>query len=165
MATRLRKTMAGGFGALTALGVLLVTFTGGWEGKKNTAYRDIVGVWTICYGSTQGVKAGDHKTDAQCAALLGEDLEKHEIGMRKCLTAPDKLPEKVYAASLSLTFNIGIGAFCRSTVRRLLNAGDLAGACDAIPLFNRAGGKVVKGLVNRRAAERKLCMEGLNVRH
>ncbi|MEO3997168.1 lysozyme [Mesorhizobium sp. CAU 1732] len=151
------KTAAG---ALTALGILAAAFVGGWEGKRNAAYQDIVGVWTVCYGETRGVKRGDRYTDAECTAMLGQGLAEFETGMRKCLKAPDAIPGKSYAMFLSLSYNIGTGAFCRSTVARRANAGDIVGACNAIPLWNKAGGRVVKGLVNRRAAEQRICLEG-----
>lgn len=93
--------------------------------------------------------------------MLGNALVEFETGMRKCLTSPDKVPDKPYVAFLSLSYNIGTGAFCRSSVARYANSADYRRACDAISLYNKAGGRVVKGLVNRRADERKLCLEGL----
>lgn len=158
MATRLKKGMIGG---LTAVGILAVGFVGGWEGKRNTAYLDIVGVPTVCFGETRGVKLGDKYTDEQCKAMLGEGLVEFEQGMRKCLVRPDTIPDKSYAMFLSLTYNIGQGAFCRSTIARRLNSGDIRGACDGLLAWNKAGGKVVQGLVNRRKAEHKLCLEGV----
>lgn len=147
-------------GALTALGLLAASFVGGWEGKRNVAYPDIVGVWTVCYGETRGVKRGDRYTDDQCTAMLGNGLVEFEEGMRACLKAPDAIPAKPYAMFLSLSYNIGTGAFCRSTVARRANAGDIVGACNAIPMWNKAGGRVVRGLVNRRAEEQRVCLEG-----
>ena len=93
--------------------------------------------------------------------MLGDALIEFEAGMRKCLVAPDKIPDRPYVALLSLSYNIGTRAFCGSTVAKRVNAGDIRGACNAIPAWNRAGGKVIPGLVNRRAAERKLCLEGV----
>lgn len=147
-------------GTLTAVGMLLVGFVGGWEGKRNNAYLDIVGVPTVCYGETRGVKLGDRYTDEECKAMLGDGLDEFAAGVNKCLTDPSKVPDKTYAAFVSLAYNIGQGAFCRSTVARKANANDFIGACNAIPAWNKAGGKVVKGLVNRRKEEQKLCLEG-----
>lgn len=158
MKTRL-KQITGGVAALTVAGSLAVQTVGGFEGLRLYAYRDVIGIWTACYGSTKGIKPGMRFSKADCDNLLVGDLIEHEQGMRRCLKDPDALPIKVYVAELSLTFNIGVGAFCRSTVARRTNAGDLRGACDAIPLFNKAGGKVIKGLVKRRAQERALCLE------
>jgi len=62
-----------------------------------------------------------------------------------------------WAAFTSLAFNVGVPTFCRSSVARKANAGDMAGACKAIGLYVYAGGKVVRGLQNRRKAEIALC--------
>ncbi|MGH0004064.1 lysozyme [Pseudovibrio ascidiaceicola] len=139
---------------------LILAFVGTWEGLRTTAYRDIIGKPTICYGETLGVKMGDTATKAQCDAMLLKSLKRHEAGMRRCLKYPDKIPIKTYVAFVSLTYNVGVGNFCRSTARRRLNAGDWSGACQAATWFNRAGGRKVQGLVNRRQAEYKLCMQG-----
>lgn len=144
--------------AATALAVLLV---GGFEGLRLYSYPDIIGVWTACYGETSGIHPGMRFTKAQCDAKLAESLAGHEKGMRSCLATPDSLPDKVYVAELSLAYNIGVTAFCRSSIARKTNAGDLRGACDAIPLYNRAGGRIIPGLVNRRTKERLFCLEGL----
>jgi lysozyme len=146
-------------GAVAALAVSLV---GGWEGLRLTAYSDVVGVPTICYGETHGVKLGDKATKAECDAQLIASLRKHEAGMRNCLKDPDAIPARSYVSFVSLTYNVGVGAFCRSTAAKRLNAGDVRGACDAATWFNRAGGKVWPGLVNRRTAEHDLCLSGLS---
>lgn len=151
--SRLKKS-----GTLMAGAVALV---GAWEGVKTVAYKDIVGVPTVCFGETRGVKMGDSYTMDECRAMLGDALVEFEMNMRKCLKAPDSIPDKPYTAFLSLSYNIGTGAFCGSTVARKANEGDLKGACNAIPAWNRAGGRVVKGLVNRRAEEQKICLEGV----
>ncbi|WP_083982590.1 lysozyme [Devosia soli] len=118
------------------------------------------GIPTVCFGETRGVKLGDSYTVDQCQVMLGDALIEFEAGMRKCLAAPDAVPDKPYVAFLSLSYNIGTGAFCGSTVARRANAGDFRGACNAIPMWNRAGGQVVPGLINRRADEQRLCLEG-----
>jgi hypothetical protein len=73
----------------------------------------------------------------------------------------DSLPDKVYVADLSLAYNIGTGAFCRSSIVRLQNAGQLRASCDRFPLYNKAGGRTISGLVKRRGKEQVLCIEGL----
>lgn len=149
-ASRLKK---GGAGLAAAIALI-----GTWEGVRTVAYRDIVGVPTVCFGETRGVKMGDRYTMEECRAMLGDGIVEFEAGMRKCLAKPDAVPEKAYVAFLSLSYNIGTGAFCKSTVARRANAGDVKGACDAILAFNKAGGRVVQGLVNRRADERRICL-------
>ncbi len=155
--SRLRTALKG----LTAAGVLAVGTIGAYEGLRLKSYPDVIGIWTVCYGETKGIKPGMKFTKAQCDNMFADRLEEFETGMRKCLIAPDSVPIKPYVAFLSLTYNIGQAGFCRSTVARRINSGDLRGACEALTLYNRAGGKVVKGLVIRRASERKLCLEGL----
>jgi lysozyme len=153
--SRLKKS-----GALMAAAVALV---GTWEGLRTVAYPDRLAnnIPTVCYGWTIGVKLGDRYTVEECKALLGQGLVEFEKGIRKCLKSPDAIPDKVYVSFLSFAYNVGTGAFCKSTLLRKANAGDLRGACNELPRWNRAGGRVVKGLVNRRADEKKLCLEGL----
>lgn len=152
---RLGKGLIAGSVALTALAT---TYIAQFEGRELRAYRDIVGVWTICDGETNGVKPGYVATPAQCDEMLARNLRTYEAGLDKCLTYP--VPGKVKVAFLSWTYNVGVGAACGSTLVRKANAGDIVGACNELPKWNRAGGKIVRGLSNRRAAERELCLEG-----
>jgi lysozyme len=71
------------------------------------------------------------------------------------------ISEEEHAAYLSFAFNVGVNAFCGSTAVRKLNAGDRTGACAELSNWTRSGGKVLPGLVRRRAAERQLCESGL----
>ncbi|KAB2662746.1 lysozyme [Brucella tritici] len=158
MASRLRKGVTG---ALTALGISAVAFIGTQEGLRLKSYPDIIGVWTACYGETKNIKPGMTFTKPQCDKMLADRLVEFETNMRSCLKAPDQIPDKPYLAFLSLAYNIGSPTFCKSTIARKANAGDLSGACDAITLYNRAGGKVVKGLVDRRERERAYCKAGI----
>ncbi|WP_259668420.1 lysozyme [Rhizobium lentis] len=157
MASRLRKA---GYG-LTVAGALAVGFVGGKEGLSTKAYRDVVGVPTICFGETRGVKMGDTATVEECKAMLGDALVEFEGNMRACLTNPDAIPDKPYVSFLSVSYNIGSRAFCGSTIARRANAGDLVGACNAILAWNKAGGRVIRGLVARRKEEQRMCLEGL----
>ena len=155
--SRLKKS-----GALTAAAVALV---GAWEGLRTVAYRDVVGIPTVCFGETRGVKMGDRYTVEECKAMLGDALVEFEGGMRACLSHPDAIPEKSYVAFLSLAYNIGNGAFCSSSVARKANAGDIKGACASILLYNKArlNGRlqVIKGLDNRRKDENRICLQGI----
>lgn len=144
--------------AITALAVALV---GGFEGLRTKAYLDVVNVPTICFGETRGVKIGDTKNVAECKAMLGEALAEFETGMRKCLKSPDSIPDRPYVAFLSLAYNVGTGAFCRSTLVKRVNAGDIRGGCDELLKWDRAGGMRWKGLTRRRQEERALCLSGL----
>jgi lysozyme len=172
----MNRMQKGALGAAVGSALTLaVYFIGPWEGLRLNAYQDIVGVWTICYGETKGVRPGQKATKPECDAMFARSITSHEIGMRRCLREPGPMlaaraavaadnhaiPTGSYVAFVSLTYNIGVGGFCHSSLPRLINAGDIRAACNALPAFNRAGGRVVQGLVNRRAAERKLCLEGV----
>lgn len=158
MTSRLKKAGIG----FTVAGSLAIGTIGAFEGLRTRAYIPIPGdVPTICFGETRGVKMGDTATIAECKVMLGNALVEFETNMRRCLIAPDRIPDKPYVSFLSLSYNIGSRAFCNSTAARKANAGDVRGACDAILSWNKAGGRVVPGLSRRRAEERKLCLEGL----
>jgi len=130
-----------------------------WEGVELQAYRDIVGVPTVCYGETRGVKMGDRYTLAECKTQLAAAVGQFEAAIRPCL--PATLPDPTRAAFISAAYNIGSHAFCKSTMSRRAKAGDLRGACEALLMWIKAGGREVRGLVNRRKAERELCLSGL----
>jgi lysozyme len=160
MTSRLAKWGIGGLVA-TAMGVATVNLVGPWEGLRLDSYKDIVGVWTICYGETKGVGPNMRETKEGCDKQFIVSLVEHEQDMRKCLKDPDAIPIRPYIAYVSLTYNIGARNFCKSSMPRLINDGKYDEACDFLLVFNRAGGKVVQGLVNRRQAERKYCRSGL----
>jgi GH24 family phage-related lysozyme (muramidase) len=143
-----------GAGAATFIAAA-TAYVGQHEGRMLTAYQDVSGVWTICNGDTKNVRQGQKATDAECDERLLERLIEHEAGMLKCLRV--ELPPHAHLAFLSLTYNIGVDAFCGSTAARRINAGDLVGACDQILRWNRAGGVVWRGLDSRRKSEREIC--------
>lgn len=151
--TRLKKGAA-----ITAV---VVGIVGGFEGLRTVAYKDPIGIPTICFGETRGVKMGDRYTADQCRAILGDRLIEFEQGMVKCIVQPDKLPDEPYAAFLSFSYNVGTGAFCKSTLARKLNAGDLRGACNELLKWDKAGGFKLPGLTKRRIEERALCLKGV----
>lgn len=129
-----------------------------WEGRELVPYRDIVGVWSVCEGITgDAVVPGRHYTGAECDKLLDTELGKHYAGVAKCITYP--IRDHEMAAVVSWTFNVGVGAACGSTLVRKINRGEPASSwCAELFRWNRAGGKVVRGLTNRRKAEYKVCM-------
>jgi len=135
--------------------VIAVVCVGGFEGLRTVAYRDPVGIPTICFGSTTGVKMGDRKTVDECKALLAEELEAFARGVDACLKVPVSDTRK--AALVSFAYNVGTGAFCKSTLVRKLNAGD-PNACDELLRWTSAKGITLPGLVNRRKEERALCL-------
>lgn len=134
-----------------------------WEGRELKPYRDIVGVWTVCYGhaDTSGVPVDRNRTytPAECKELLATDTGVAFGHVARCI--PLDLPVPTLAAFTSAALNIGQKVVCGSTLQRKAKAGDIPGACKALLSWVYAGGKVVRGLVNRRNAEYKVCMEGV----
>lgn len=125
-----------------------------FEGCRLTAYRDAVGIWTIGYGSTGAhVHPGKRITAQEAEALLQDDLERFERAVDE---AALRAPDNQFAAMVALSFNIGIAAFRRSTVLREHNADRCEAAARAFSMWNKAGGRVLAGLVRRRAAEADL---------
>lgn len=144
---------------------LTIAFIGGWEGTKYVAYRDVVGVPTICQGLTKGVKMGDIATPSECDKRFAEELTHFENGVKRCIKPWDTLPVKTQVSIVSWAYNVGIGGACGSTATKRFNYGNYRGACDAMTWWNKGtiNGKRVRiqGLANRRAAEHKLCVEDL----
>ena len=142
--------------ALGAAAALAVATVGAYEGLRTYTYRDAVGIPTYCFGETEGAVMGRTYTVAQCKELLGNRLEEFNAMVDSCVHVPMSVKRRV--ASVSLAYNIGGGAFCKSTYVKRLNAGDPK-ACDSILAYNRAGGKVLAGLTRRRQEERTLCYQ------
>jgi GH24 family phage-related lysozyme (muramidase) len=165
-----RKSDDGFIGRRGAVGIMAaaalsaaVPVVAQFEGRSLSAYRDIVGVATICDGVTLGVQIGDTASHKDCDKLLARELRTHAAGLSACVIddVEAKIPRDMSVALISWTYNVGVGAACGSTLVRKLNAGDLYGACEQLPRWNRAGGRVVRGLTNRRAAERDMCIGAL----
>lgn len=154
-----RQKQGTGAGAAAAV-ALAIGIIAPWEGLRTTAYQDIVGVWTVCYGETKGVQRGDTHTPEECKTMLAREVASYEANLRaRCLDYP--MPDAVRAAVVSLAYNIGVQGVCSGSIARLAAANDLRGICNILPRYNRAGGKVVRGLANRRLAEQKICLAAL----
>jgi len=131
-----------------------------FEGCKLQAYQCSAGVWTIGYGITEAADVGIKPTKGQTITqdradeLLRLTVDKFAKAVDRMITA--KVNANEFGACVCLTFNIGTGAFFKSTVLRELNAGNKDKAAAAFRMWNRAGGVVSKGLVNRREAEAAL---------
>jgi lysozyme len=127
------------------------------EGYRDTAYIPVAGdVPTIGFGTTQNVRMGDKITVPQALDRALTDVQKFEGAMKRCVKVP--LHQYEYDAYVSLTYNIGEGAFCRSTLVRKLNAGDYTGACEQILRWDNFKGKPLRGLTIRREKEYKQCI-------
>lgn len=130
-----------------------------FEGCVLSAYRDAVGVWTIGYGTTKGVKPGMRISKAQAEKLLMDDIHRERIpAINKCVKVP--ISNNELCALISFTYNVGNGALAKSTLVRKLNAGrPRREVADEFLKWVRAGGRVLRGLVRRRKAERELFLD------
>ena len=144
--------------AINAAGIDLIKR---FEGLRTEAYDDGFGTWTIGYGHTAGVVPGQRISPAEAERLLLDDLATFEARVRQLCTRAPTANE--LAALTSLAFNIGVGAFQRSTALRKHTAGDPVGAAEAFKLFRRAGGREVPGLLRRRNAEAALYLTPANL--
>lgn len=142
-----------------------VAFTAAWEGFAPVATHERIdppGVITWCFGRTNyddpSVKVGTRFTKAECEKELPETLARYAADVEDCIPDVSNMPPSRQAALISFTYNLGKGNLCKSSVARYLNAGDVRRGCDAMLLYDRANGVVLKGLQNRRRAERELCL-------
>lgn len=141
-----------------------VAFIKQWEGLELESYQDIAGVWTIGYGHTETAAPNMQITEAEAEALLRRDLGWREEAINALVLVP--LNQNEFDALVSFIFNVGAGAFRKSTARKRLNAGDRIGAAEALTWFNKAtvGGvlREVTGLSRRRAEEKALFLTPLD---
>lgn len=132
------------------------------EGFRGNAYPDpatgakpyTVGHGTTIYPSGMPVKLGDKVTEQQADAYLRNDVKNFEAAVSKAVKV--KLTQGQFDALVSFTYNVGPANMASSTLIKKLNAGDVNGAADEFPRWNKAAGKVMAGLTTRRAAERAL---------
>ncbi|QTG15706.1 lysozyme [Agrobacterium tumefaciens] len=128
------------------------------EGLRLTAYNCPSFIPTIGYGTTKGLTRADvgkkKITEAEAERLLKEDLKRFEADVSRLVKVP--VNENEFSALVSLVYNIGTGAFAGSTLLRYLNSGDKANAAGQFERWNKGGGRVLNGLVKRRAAEKAL---------
>ena len=125
-----------------------------YEGLQLKAYKCPAGVWTIGYGHTRGVKECDVITEKQADLYLLDDLRDAENAVN--IHTKVKLNQNQFDALVSFVYNLGSGNFKSSTLLKKLNAGDYIGAANEFKRWNKAGGKVLNGLVKRRASETNL---------
>jgi lysozyme len=130
-----------------------------WEGFEPEAYRDVVGVWTIGFGHTKDVKEGDKISYYDAIALLKKEVAYFARGVELNVKVP--VTQNMFDALTSFTYNLGIGNLKRSTLLRKLNREDYEGAAREFKRWNRAGGKVYRGLTSRRLEEEELFRKDL----
>lgn len=145
----------------------VAVFIAGFEGTSNRVYVDPVGVKTVCVGHAstgpdgKPLRLGDTYTDDVCGYLLGKDIAEAQKAVESTVKVPLSDGEKL--AYTDFVFNMGRGAFARSSMLKKLNAGNHTGACRELPRWNKGTVKgkpvVLPGLVTRRAAEMKACLQ------
>ena len=146
---------------LAALAFSAAGAVGRWQSEwfTSTAVIPIPGdVPTIGFGTTEGVKLGDTITVPKALERSLADIQKFEGAVKRCVKVA--LYQHEYDAYVQLAYNIGEGAFCGSTLVRLLNEGRYLDACRQILRWNRAQGREVRGLTIRRQREYTLCLGG-----
>lgn len=147
-----------------AVAVLAAAFIGGWEGYAPVAVHnsfDPRNVITIGHGLTNydlpGLKAGQKcGKEVDCATLFQKAMGKYDTELLRHVHVA--MPPHRHAAMISFVYNVGEGNLARSSVVRYLNAGQTTKACNALLQWTKANGRVLKGLVNRRKAEREWCL-------
>lgn len=134
-----------------------------FEGCELTAYRDVVGVWTIGYGHTGDVKEGETITQAQADEILANDLKTYVAGVNNLVKV--SINQNQFDALVSFAFNLGVSALGMSTLLQDINAHNFQAAAGEFGHWNHAGGQVVAGLTARRAAEAALFEKPVPVVH
>ena len=122
-----------------------------FEGLRLRAYWDAVGIPTIGYGHTRNVQMGTRITRSEAKQLLLQDVYEFERGVEDLITVD--LHQHEFDALVSFSFNVGLGALRRSTLRAKLNVGDFEGAAEEFRRWDRAGGRRLRGLTRRRRQE------------
>ncbi|WP_240724593.1 lysozyme [Halomonas borealis] len=151
----MKKAGVAAIGSASAMSLALGVVSH-FEGKENAAYRDPVGVVTICYGHTATARIGQSLSDETCSELLAGDLGDAFDAVDDHVDV--EMPATRRASLASFVFNVGEGAFQRSTLLRRLNAGRWRDACDELLRWVYADGQWLRGLDRRRRAERQLCL-------
>lgn len=129
------------------------------EGLETSAYKDPIGIPTICYGHTSTAYIGQVKTISECQELLAADLVVAISDVESRVKVPLTVERR--AALVSFAYNVGGTKFASSTLLKKMNAGDAKGACAELSKWVYAGGVKLNGLVARRFEERALCEMGL----
>ena len=158
MSSSLRnKLIAAAGGGSMLIASLFIGGKDGVEGRVYEPYKDVAGVWTVCDGHTgNDIIKGKKYTDRECDRLLWNDLKPVKQTVDGLVKV--QLNEYQRASLYSFTYNVGSGAFSKSTLLKKLNAGDQEGACEELRRWVYAGGMKFRGLMNRRDMERSMCL-------
>lgn len=147
----MKKQIAGGAAIIGLIAAFVVPF----EGTRTKAYRDPVGIWTICTGETQGVYPGQTKTEAECKAQLAKRIPDYLGPVDQMM--PD-LPDNRRIAYTDFAYNVGVATLRKSSIPALEKTGKWPQACAVLKRYVYAGGRVLPGLVKRREKEYQLCI-------
>ena len=128
-----------------------------FEGCELQAYQCAAGVWTIGYGHIKGVSEGMSITQEQAEQMLLDELKEYENYINELVTV--NLSQNQFDALVSWVYNLGPANLQSSTLLKVLNSGDYSGVPAQIERWNKAGGKVLEGLIRRREAESALFCE------
>lgn len=160
MSPKLRNSIVAAIGGgAIAITTVLLSGKDGLEGREYVAYRDVVGVLTVCDGHTgSDIIHGKRYSDAECDALTRADLKRIAAQVDSHINVPTTETQR--AAIYSFAYNVGPNAAIKSTLLKKLNARDYRGACDELRRWVYAGGRKWKGLVNRREVEHEVCTWG-----
>jgi len=149
-----------GAGSLSAVGLILLALH---EGFSPTPYKDSGGVWTDGFGNTHQVVPGKKVSVPEALERLNENASVAGKAVSRCISAP--MTQNEYDAFVSFTYNVGEGAFCKSTMAKKFNAGDKVGACNEFLRWTFVAGMDCKnkannchGIVERRLKEKNLCL-------
>lgn len=153
--TALTKRVVIGLLALSTSGAAAIAL---YEGNRNVAYVDPVGVVTICTGHTRTAKLGQVRTNAQCAVLLKEDVAETQAAIKRLVKG--NLTQGQFDALVSFTFNVGTTNFANSTLLKHINAKKCWAAGAEFSRWDKGGGRTLPGLTKRRDYERKLWEAG-----
>lgn len=167
MADTMSKKKKAGFGALALAGMVAIAspLITTWEGVRTDPYRDSVGIQTVCVGETR-VQMRRYTLE-ECDDLLAKAIPEFAVPVAKLSPGIEDSPYE-WAAHTSLAYNIGVRGYARSSIRKLFNQGKRVEACEFFGRYNRAGGRVLKGLNFRRQGdshrigEIEVCLIGAN---
>lgn len=157
-----RRTTIGTTAAIAAAIAIATPYIQKFEGLKHTTYPDVGGILTICNGHTgPDVRVNTYYTSDQCYAITQKDETTVATAALKVTPGLKDKPE-ILASAISFSYNVGPGAYSRSSVARDFNKGDYKAGCADMLKYTYADGKYSKGLANRRQQEYIMCVKGIN---
>ena len=131
-----------------------ISFIKSFEDLRLKSYQDSVGVWTIGYGATRGIGPNMAITNEQAERMLMNDIARFEPELDRLAKVP--LSQNQWDALMCFVYNLGAANLGLSTLLKLLNAKNYAGAAEQLLRWKKAAGQVLAGLIKLRAAERQM---------